>query len=155
MLEYWFGCQEKARAPEIKQRIFELAILGRQLFLDAQHRAECLEIGDLLLEVGDADADIPQIAVHALTSGAIPSAMAVAIGFPTGLCHGKRIFQLHESAVWMGHGRFNRDHHAAGQWQVSIITLIMLWRVRREPRRFMAHEPHAVGHEVKAGLVGG
>src|SRR5688572_33033130 len=81
--------------------------------------------------------------------------MSIAIGRPAGLCHGNRVFELHKSAAGMRHGCLDRDDHATSQRQISIETLVTLWRVGREPWRFMADKAHAMGHEVKAGHVGG
>ena len=79
MLEYCLWCQEQARAPEIEQRVFKLTVLGREFLFNSQRRADCFEIRYFPLEIGDADADVPQFAVHASSSGVIPAAITLAV----------------------------------------------------------------------------
>ena len=80
-------------------------------------------------------------------AGAIPAAGAIAINLVPGRRHCHSILELDEAAARMQQRGLDRNHHAGFERPLRVIGVIRHRPRIGEPRRLVAHQPHAMGEE--------
>src|SRR6202040_377163 len=102
----------------------------------------------------NASAVIPSIAATGdaaggpSAAGAIPAAGAIAVNLVPGRRHCDGIFELDEAAARMQQRGLDRNHHAGFERPLRVIGIVWYRAGVSQPRRLMAHEPHAVGEKL-------
>src|SRR5262245_44477228 len=86
-------------------------------------------------------------------AGAVPTAAGIAERLEAAVRDRDRVLELDEAAPWMLHRRLDRNHHAAFERAIRIVTAVCA--IGGEPRRFMADQSHAVGDEIEIAAMRG
>ena len=96
-----------------------------------------------------------RVAVYDLhsRSAAVPAAAAFAIDVAALVGDHDRVLELDESALGMRQRGLDRDHHAGLERPLGVVVVIGHRAGGGQPRRLVAHQPHAVGEEVHVVVV--